>query len=151
MLAGWEGLPDDGMQHMHMDGWGWSEANSGRHPTHKIFVNYAASDMTAERGSTQIWPASNIVAASAAGMPCNVQEIDVPTMAPIIAARAADPATAPVQVVVPRGGAMFRDLRCWHRGMPNFSSMPRHMIGVAYGAATPPTPAAAADDIVLPR
>lgn len=111
-LTGWAALPDEGIQHLHMDGWGWSVVSGRVHPTYKIFCNYALSDMTPERGSTQIWPASNTVVPSAAGMPCNVQQIDVSTMGPIIKDRAANRATAPVQVVVPRGGAIFRDLRC---------------------------------------
>ena len=108
------------------------------HPTYKIFVNFALSDMTPERGSTQVWPGTNTVAASATGMPCDVQQIDIPTMVPIVKARAAEPATAPVQVAVPRGGCMLRDLRCWHRGMPNYSRMPRHMLGIAFGAVRDP-------------
>jgi hypothetical protein len=144
---GWEGRAAEGMQHLHMDGWGWSVPDEGpereewmraAHPTYKIFVNYAVSDMTPERGSTQLWPATNTVLPSATAMPCNVQAIDAPTMEPILQARAAQPGTAPVQVVVPRGGCMLRDLRCWHRGMPNYSTMPRHMLGVAYGAVHDP-------------
>ena len=81
--------------------------------------------MTPERGSTQVWPATNTVTASAESMPCNVQEIDEGVMAPIITARAAAAETAPVQVVVPRGGVMIRDLRCWHRGMPNCEQLER--------------------------
>ena len=65
----------------------------------------------------------------------------------------------PAQVVVPKGGVFFVDLRCWHRGskspaplssarvpangtpaaaVPNFSDMPRHMLGVGYGAERDP-------------
>ena len=136
MLQGYDAQPKHGMQHLHMDGYGWSVAK--QHPTYKLFVNFAVSDMTPERGSTQLWPASHTVVPAAAGMPCDVQQIDVSTMEPIIAARADDPNTAPIQIVVPRGGAMFRDLRCWHRGMPNFSNLPRHMLGCAYGAVRDP-------------
>jgi hypothetical protein len=162
VLEGWAAA--DGMQHLHMDGWGWSVVTGQRHPTYKIFVNFALSDMSAANGSTQLWPASNHCVPSAGGMPCNVQQIDVETMAPIIQQRAANPATGPLQVAVPRGGAMFRahctpplgecfactyfsqhamycvagDLRVWHRGMPNYSPHPRHMMGVAYGAVRDP-------------
>ena len=106
VLEGWAAA--DGMQHLHMDGWGWSVVTGQRHPTYKIFVNFALSDMSAANGSTQLWPASNHCVPSAGGMPCNVQQIDVETMAPIIQQRAANPATGPLQVAVPRGGAMFR-------------------------------------------
>lgn len=135
-LEGW--AAGEGMQHLHMDGYGWSVVTGQQHPTYKIFVNFALSDMVPENGSTQLWPASNRCIPSAKGMPCNVQQIDVPTMEPVIRAAAADPVTAPLQVAVPRGGAMFRDLRCWHRGMPNYSPHPRHMMGVAYGAVRDP-------------
>ena len=81
--------------------------------------------MLPDNGSTQIWPGSNTVAASAAGMPCDVQKIDAARMEPIIEQRLAAAETRPVQLVLPRGAAVIRDLRCWHRGMPNCEQLER--------------------------
>ena len=129
---GWAAGP--GMQHLHMDGHGWSlgsESEAGSyglpwpHQPFKIFVNIAVHDMLPENGSTQIWPGSNKVAASAAGMPCDVQKIDAARMEPIIEQRLAAAKTRPVQLVLPRGAAVIRDLRCWHRGMPNCEQLER--------------------------
>ena len=132
VIEGWAAA--EGMQHLHMDGWGWSVISGQRHPTYKLFVNYALSDMSAENGSTQLWPATNTVIPSAAGMPCNVQKIDVSLMEPIIRARAADPHSAPIQVTVPRGGAMFRDLRwCGPHFLP--SSAPRACLALLAGVS----------------
>lgn len=45
----------------------------------------------------------------------------------------------PVQITVPKGAVAFRDLRVWHKGMPNSSDLPRHMISLGYGAERDPT------------
>ena len=132
VIEGWAAA--EGMQHLHMDGWGWSVISGQRHPTYKIFVNYALSDMSAENGSTQLWPATNTVIPSAAGMPCNVQKIDVSLMERIIRARAADPHSGPLQVPVPRGGAMFRGIRwCGPHFLP--SSAPRACLALLAGVS----------------
>lgn len=119
-------------------------------------------------GGTQIWPGSMRVTPSAKaracrlclprlhpeplfypisamdhaarrqGMACDVQGTDAAVMAPLIAERCALPTTRPVQLEFPRGAAVFRDLRCWHRGMPNWSRLPRHMLGTAFCAERDP-------------
>ena len=141
------GPPGSGMQHMHMDGHGWSMASEAEasayslpwpHPSFKIFCNIAMTDMTPGNGSTQLWPRSQIVVPSATHMACDRQPTDPTTMAPLIEQRCHSQLTRPVQLNLPRGAAVFRDLRCWHRGMPNRSLLPRHMMGVAFGAERDP-------------
>ena len=33
-----------------------------------------------------------------------------------------------MQVVVPKGGVVLRDNRCWHGASPNSTPLPRHML-----------------------
>jgi hypothetical protein len=146
LREGWEGAP--GLQHVHMDGFGWSMQSAEEaagfglpwpHDTFKIFVNVGVhGGMGPHNGSTQVWPASHRVEASATAMACDVTKVEAETMGPLIRARAAAPATAPVQVQVPRGATLFRDLRLWHRGMPNLSPFPRHMLSIAFAAERDP-------------
>ena len=42
------------------------------------------------------------------------------------------------QVIVPKGGVVFRDLRVFHRGVQNTSALPRHMMCVGYNAERDP-------------
>ena len=83
-------------------------------------------------GSTEMWPGTHSQLSIAGPKP----ELRFTTEV-LHARRAAVP---PVQVVIPKGGMMVRDVRVWHRGMPNLSNppAPRHMLGVGYNAASDP-------------
>ena len=65
------------------------------------FVNFGTSSMTPDNGSTEIWPGTHLLAETA-GKPIN-QDLIEPR-------RASHP---PAQVIAPKGGALFRDLRMW--------------------------------------
>ena len=54
----------------------------------------------------------------------------------ILAARRA--IAPPLQITCPKGGIFVRDVRVWHRGMPNKSGAPRHMLGLGFNSATDP-------------
>lgn len=147
-------LPDErgdelGWGGMHMDGGGWSVSTAEEatahgiawpHPPFKLFVNFGTSAMTPGNGSTEMWPGTHLLTETA-GKQINLELIEL--------RRASHP---PAQVIVPKGGAVFRDLRMWvsdcryppsphpcvqlvvdrmalhaqHRGMPNYSPWPRH-------------------------
>ena len=46
----------------------------------------------------------------------------------------------PRQIITNKGSVIFRDLRLWHRGCPNFSNEPRHMLSIGFGAEKDPSP-----------
>jgi hypothetical protein len=108
-------LPDErgnerGWGGMHMDGGGWSFSTAEEaaqhgvdwpHPPFKLFVNFGTSAMTPDNGSTECWPGTHLLG-DTAGKAINPQLIDQ--------RRASHP---PAQVIVPKGGAVFRDLRMW--------------------------------------
>ena len=71
---------------------------------------------------TQCWLGSHLetAAANAGG-----HDISLPELAEL--RRETHP---PIQLTVPKGACAFRDLRVWHRGMPNRGEIPRHMISL---------------------
>jgi hypothetical protein len=95
-----------GMQHLHMDGHGWSLSSAedaGQfairwpHPSFKLFCNVAVDAMSPANGSTQLWPGSHRITQSAAHMACDQQPIDPVVMAPLLQQQLADATTRPVR------------------------------------------------------
>ena len=93
-----------------MDGGGWSLSTAEEaaehgiewpHPPLKLFVNFGTSSMTPAKRSTAIWPGTHLLTETA-GKPINQDRIEP--------RRASHP---PAQVIAPKGGALFRDLRMW--------------------------------------
>ena len=132
-------LPGSGVQELHMDGGGWS-CNSADEATEfglewpheplKLFVNFSCSDMTPECGSTECWLGSHLETRA------GENRAAVREGSPLVQERRR--ICPPVQITVPKGAAAFRDLRVWHRGMPNTTDLPRHMISLGYGAERDP-------------
>ena len=134
-----------GLQRLHMDSnypWSWTSEHEAAaagvpwpHPPQRLFFNFGLFEMSPVNGSTELWPGTHcdLALAGPKGQrgfsPQLLQE-----------RRALAP---PVQLVVPRGGLVVRDVRCWHRGMPNRSPTPRHMLGIGYNSATDPVGEAA--------
>ena len=126
-----------------MDGGGWSartaeEASAANlswpHEGLKLFCNFSCDDMVPENGSTECWLGSHLETAAAQSRDENAQ-LTLDDLAEL-----RRPKHPPVQITVPKGAVAFRDLRVWHRGMPNSSGdFPRHMISLGYGAERDPT------------
>jgi hypothetical protein len=128
--------PGSGVQPLHQDGGGWSVKTAEEaaaagvawpHPAYKLSVNFGVDAMAPENGSTEVWPGSHLVTTSAAGITPEVME----------ARRAVAP---PIQIRAPKGAVVFRELRVWHRGQPNRSALPRHMLCLGWCAAADPAP-----------
>jgi hypothetical protein len=93
-----------------------------------LSINFGVDAMTPANGSTEVWPGSHLAEASASGaITAETRE----------AQRAVAP---PVQLQVPKGGVAFRELRVWHRGQPNTSALPRHMLCLGWCAVADPAP-----------
>jgi hypothetical protein len=127
-------------QGLHMDGGGWSvesaeeaaAANlSWPHEGLKLFCNFSCDDMVPENGSTECWLGSHLETATA--------QLKDTQMTLEELAELRRPVDPPVQITVPKGAVAFRDLRVWHKGMPNSGDVPRHMISLGYGAERDPT------------
>ena len=122
--------------------WSWTSEQDAAadnqpwpHPPQRLFFNFGLHEMNPENGSTELWPGTHQALAMAGA------KGEVAFNAEMLMQRRA--VGAPVQVTVPRGGLIVRDVRTWHRGMPNCSSTPRHMLGIGYNAAADPAGEAA--------
>ena len=91
-------------------------------PVSTIVVNIPLVDFTVENGATEVWPGSHLIVDDEAvrNTPYNVCE----------EARAAQ--LPSFQLVMPAGSVVVRDMRCWHRAMPNRSQTKRPMVALVY-------------------
>ena len=109
-------LPGSEAQPLHRDAQPlWPDGDSD-HPATTLVVNISPIDVHPDNGSTEIWPGSHRVGGEL-------------TKALIEARRAVAP---PVRVQAPKGSVVVRDIRLWHRGVPNVSDQIRHMIALVH-------------------
>lgn len=94
-------------------------------PPWALVVNVPVVDMSAANGSVECWPGTHaIVRQSSVGKALSVLSEDV-----LAKRREVSP---PIQPEVKRGGILIRDIRLWHRGVPNPSDKPRTMIAMIH-------------------
>ena len=91
-------------------------------PVSTIVVNIPLVDFTVENGATEVWPGSHLIVDDAAvrNTPYNVCEETRAAQLPSF------------QLVMPAGSVVVRDMRCWHRAMPNQSQTKRPMLALVY-------------------
>ncbi len=91
-------------------------------PVSTIVVNIPLVDFTVENGATEVWPGSHLIIDDEAvrNTPYNVCD----------EARAAQMPS--FQLVMPAGSVVVRDMRCWHRAMPNRTQTRRPMLALVY-------------------
>ena len=87
-------------------------------PPHTVVVNIMLVDFTVENGATEVWPGSHLIVDGPEdrGVPLEVRARALPS----------------VRTVVPAGSLVVRDLRMWHRGMPNQTDIIRSMLSIVY-------------------
>jgi hypothetical protein len=119
-------LPNTSQQPLHVDsGQLWPDLDVAP-PTHGLVVNVPVVDATSENGSTELWPGSHLDTTRAIG------DGDI-KLSSDIEARLRDKCQ-PLQPSVPPGSVLIRDIRLWHRGMPNRTGQPRPMIAMIHWA-----------------
>ncbi|MBA3947444.1 MAG: phytanoyl-CoA dioxygenase family protein [Herpetosiphonaceae bacterium] len=99
-------------------------------PVTHVVLNIPLCDFTLENGSTEVWPGSHLIVdtdptdGSADELEARVEHL------------------ASTRTNIPAGSIVVRDLRMWHRGMPNNSQEVRTMLAIVYqrGWAAPPKP-----------
>ncbi len=94
------------------------------HPPFGLVVNVPVVDMSAENGSTEVWPGSHTDTTVC------IQQGDIKLPPETVEARRA--ISPPLQPVVRAGSVVIRDLRLWHAGMPNLTDTPRPMIAMIH-------------------
>ncbi len=118
-------LPGSGTQPVHYDeGQLWP---GHVHPAHALVVNVPLVDMDERNGSIELWPGTHLLAHVGSGR--GAQRIPE---GELTARRALAP---PVQPKVAAGSMLIRDMRLWHRGMPNHGDVPRPMLAMIHVCA----------------
>ena len=90
------------------------------HPPASLIVNVSLTDVTEDNGSTELWPGTHLLPLG------GDRRIDTKTEAQ---RRTEVP---PIRVNTAKGSLVIRDVRLWHRGMPNPSHQIRHMIAMVH-------------------
>lgn len=88
------------------------------HPAVALVLNVPLCDFTEENGSTEVWPGTHLIVDTA---PSDGKDLD---------ARAA--MLPSIRTNVAAGSIILRDLRTWHRGMPNQADHARAMLAIVY-------------------
>ena len=111
--------PGSTTQRLHMDGRHATLAPEPVAPTTSVVVDIPAGPMSKANGSIQIWPGTHLVRPPEGG-PSVPEELET----------ARRPVEQPIQPEMNAGDVLIRDIRLWHRGVPNRSDRPRHMIAL---------------------
>ncbi|HAK50317.1 MAG TPA: hypothetical protein DCM54_00215 [Gammaproteobacteria bacterium] len=90
-------------------------------PPLMVVVNISLDEFTAENGATEVWPGSHLLVD---GSTDETARLRIPP------ARYSDLSSE--QTLMSAGSIVLRDMRTWHRGMPNTSDQPRTMLSVVY-------------------
>lgn len=96
------------------------------HPAFQLVVNIPTVDMSAENGSTEIWPGTHLDTTVSYH-----EDIKVPEE--ILAKRRE--IMPPIQPNIKRGSVLIRDIRLWHAGMPNRTPNPRPMMAMIHACS----------------
>ncbi len=123
-------MPRSGIQPVHRDsGSLFGTEMSVPHPPHAIVLNIPLCDFTEENGSTEYWPGTHLIVDRTIEEGKHLEErID---------------ACPSIRLNMKLGSFALRDLRAWHRGMPNNADYPRTMFANVYQRgwlAEPPMP-----------
>ncbi len=114
--------PGSGLQPLHADGPHLFPQMKEPHPAVTLVVNVCLVDVTAENGATELWPGTHLLVS------------DQRRIHPQTEARRRE-IVAPVRANTTKGSLLIRDIRLWHRGMPNHSDHVRHMIAMVHQMA----------------
>ena len=106
-------------QHLHMDGEHSTQPPEPVAPISSVVVNVPPGPMTLDNGAIQLWPGSHLVRTKRPDQGIDKQTIEARR-------KLAPPIRAKTEV----GDVLVRDVRLWHRGVPNLSDRPRHMIAL---------------------
>ena len=89
------------------------------HPVASLVVNIAPQDVSEENGSIELWPSTHLETSNGSVIDSKAE----------VARRAIG---APIRGNTRKGSVLIRDMRLWHRGVPNKSDRPRHMIAMIH-------------------
>lgn len=111
--------PGSTTQRLHMDGRHATLAPEPVARTSSVVVNIPPGPMHTGNGAIQIWPGTHRVRPPEGG-PRVPKELEASRRT----------VEQPIQPELQVGDVLIRDIRLWHRGVPNRSARPRHMIAL---------------------
>ncbi len=116
--------PGSGTQPVHVDyGQLWPGLETA-HPAVSLVINVAPMEVTEHNGSIELWPGSHLdTSVAMADATIKVEDRLVEARREIV---------PPVRGNTKKGSVLIRDMRLWHRGMPNHSDRPRQMIAMVH-------------------
>jgi hypothetical protein len=82
-------------------------------------VNVGLVDITEHNGSIELWPGTHLIQ-------------DVGARLETSALEARRKIVPPIRANTKKGSILIRSAQLWHRGMPNYSDKPRHMIAMMH-------------------
>lgn len=115
--------PGSGVQHIHRDTGHLFVGTSYVLPVAMVVVNIPLVDFTVENGCTEVWPGSHLIADPDPAAALDLYHVCTEE-------RAAQIPSA--RVLMPAGSVVVRDMRAWHRGMPNHTQTIRTMLALVY-------------------
>ncbi len=129
--------PGSEEQHLHMDGRHYTRPGEPVAATASVVVNIPPGPTRLGNGAIELWPGSHRIhcvndAGTGAG------EGKGKSIAALAAERRET--VAPVRPETEVGDVLIRDVRLWHRGVPNRSDRPRHMIALIVTKRFPHAP-----------
>lgn len=114
-------FPGSTRQNVHRDcGHIFPEIDSAMPPL-LLVVNIALDDFTADNGATEIWPGSHLLV-----------DADDKEAATLIIPEQRHKTQPSTRTTMTAGSVVVRDMRTWHRGMPNNTHEPRTMLMLVY-------------------
>ncbi len=118
--------PGSSRQRLHMDGIHTTAPGEPIPPTTGLVVNVPPGPTGPDNGAIELWPGSHRVGVHGKhnSVPTHFEEERRRLRGPV------NPRTRP-------GDILIRDVLLWHRGVPNRSNRPRHMIALILSKPTP--------------
>ena len=111
--------PGSNEQPLHADGPHLWPNMSTAHPSATLIINICLRDVTEENGATEIWPGTHQIPMTNTRISEGLQAQRRET-------------SPPVRAQTKKGSLLIRDVRLWHRGVPNHSNDIRHMIALIH-------------------
>lgn len=112
--------PGAGKQHIHRDTGHLFPELPYALPPSLLIVHIPLVDFSDENGSTEVWPGSHLItdpaSDSATAEAIEVRALSLPS----------------IRINMPAGSLVVRDMRVWHRGMPNNTETVRTMLSIVY-------------------
>ncbi len=129
--------PHSGMQQVHRDFDHLFPGHPVALPIVQVIVNIPLIDFTIENGATEVWPGSHLIVDENSEHAAAIED------------RAAE--LPSVRTTVPAGSIILRDMRTWHRGMPNRTNDIRTMLAMIYNRSFLNAFISATELIEIPR